>query len=101
MMHDDKPPRPPGKNRRWTSFVAGSEGRGRVPRTLYEETNPQHRLRVAHDKHTLLIHLSGEDGQGWTTIAIDRKTRQHATAQADSQMDSAVAAYDALYGNAS
>jgi hypothetical protein len=48
-------------------------------------------------KHTLLIHLSAEDGDGWTTIAIDRATREWAVAQRASQMDSAQAAFLQLY----
>jgi hypothetical protein len=45
---------------------------GRIARGLHEEANPSHRLRVEHDDHTLLIHLSEEDGSGWTTIAAKR-----------------------------
>ncbi|MHB2020228.1 MAG: hypothetical protein ACYCW6_25110 [Candidatus Xenobia bacterium] len=92
-----KPAKPPDKGRRWTSFVADLTGRGRLPRALCEETNPAHRLRVTHDKHTLLVQLSGEDGKGWTTFAVDRKTRQWAVAQAESQGEAARAAYDSLY----
>jgi hypothetical protein len=67
-------------------------------RGLHEETNPQHRLRVEHDASTLLIHLSDEDGRGWTTVAVDRATRQWAVGQADRQADTARGAYEALYG---
>lgn len=67
-------------------------------RGLHEQTNPQHRLRVEHDAHTLLIHLSDEAGGGWTTIAVDRATRQWAVAQDSRQSDTARCAYDALYG---
>ncbi len=28
--------------------------------------------RIEHNKHTLLVHISDEDGRGWTTLAIDR-----------------------------
>ncbi|MGH3823799.1 MAG: hypothetical protein ACRDRA_13365, partial [Pseudonocardiaceae bacterium] len=56
-----------------------------------------HRLRVEHDQHTLLIHLSDEDGHGWTTIAIDRMTRQSAIAQGLRQSDTAQSAYKCLY----
>jgi hypothetical protein len=42
---------------------------------LHEQGNPGHRIRVEHDAHTLLIHLS-EDGDGWTTVAVDRETRR-------------------------
>ena len=48
--------------RRWTSFVADQLSPGRVVRGLHEEANPSHRLRVEHDSHTLLIHLSDEEG---------------------------------------
>lgn len=58
---EDKPPRP--ARSRWTSFVA-DDGGGNVKRGLHEQTNPRHRLRVEHDAHTLLVHLSDEDGAG-------------------------------------
>lgn len=89
-------PAPPRRNVRWTSFV-GSPGRGRITRGLEEEGNPAHRVRVVHNKHTLLIHLSNEDGDGWTTIAIDRATREWSIAQRASQMKSAEAAFRKLY----
>jgi hypothetical protein len=66
-------------------------------RGLHEEGNPRHRLRVEHDDCTLLVHLSDEDGPGWTTIAIDRATRTWAVAQAPRQSDTATLAYDGLY----
>lgn len=66
-------------------------------RGLHEAANPRHRLRVEHDQHTLLIHLSEEDGAGWTTIAVDRVTRQWAVAQRMRQSDSARGAYQGLY----
>ena len=91
-------PRPPRRGRRWTSFVAEEPTAGRVARALHEEANPRHRLRVEHDAHTLLIHLSGEDGAGWTSISVDRATRRWAVAQGRRQADSARDAYDALYG---
>ena len=37
---------------------------GRWCEALHEQVNPRHRLRVEHDPHTLLIHLSDEDGDG-------------------------------------
>ena len=80
---------------RWTSFVA-DPGEPR-PRILFEEENPAHRLRVEHDRDTLLVHLSGEDGKGWTVFAIERATRRFAVAQADRQMDAASEAYRRLY----
>ncbi len=66
-------------------------------RGLHEQTNPEHRVRVEHDTHTLLIHLSGEHGDGWTTVAVDRKTRQWSVAQHRRQADTARQAYDLLY----
>lgn len=83
--------------RRWTSFVAEERVDGRPVRGLHEQANPKHRLRVEHDRHTLLIHLSDEDGAGWTTIAVDRATRQHAVAQDVRQSDTARDAYNGLY----
>jgi hypothetical protein len=81
---------------RWTSFVASAR-RGRVVRGLEEEGNPMHRVRVEHNKDTLLIHISGEDGHGWTTLAIDRTTREWSIAQRHHQSDAAKAAYGNLY----
>jgi hypothetical protein len=82
--------------RRWTSFVA--DPREPRPRTLREDGNPDHRLRVEHDDRTLLIHLSNEDGVGWTVVAVDRATRRSALAQARRQLDAATEAYERLYG---
>ena len=76
---------------RWTSFIT------EPPRGLHEDGNPAHRLRVEHNEHTLLIHLSDEDGPGWTCFAVDRRTRRFAVAQGARQKDAAVAAYDRLY----
>ncbi len=91
--------RPSTSGRRWTSFVAAPSSNDDKPvRGLHEQANPRHRLRVEHDLHTLLIHLSDEDGAGWTTLALDRATRQWAVAQDDRQSDTARRAYDALYG---
>lgn len=92
-----RPPRPSTRRRRWTSFVAEESVDGKVVRGLHEQTNPRHRLRVEHDSHTLLIHLSDEDGAGWTTIAVDRATRHWAVTQRPRQSDAARGAYDALY----
>ena len=81
---------------RWTSFVADpAEER---PRTLHEDGNPAHRLRVEHDDRTLLIHLSGEDGSGWTVFAVDRTTRDVAIAAGRRQIDAAREAHERLYG---
>src|SRR3954468_4943417 len=78
---------------RWTSFVAADAERAR---TLHEDGNPSHRLRVEHDAQTLLIHLSGEDGVGWTVMAVDRATRDWAVAHDRRQIDAARAAYEEL-----
>ena len=88
--------KPKRRSLRWTSFV-GNAPRGRVVRGLEEEGNPMHRVRVEHNRDTLLIHISGEDGQGWTTLAIDRPTREWSIAQRRSQSDAAKAAYSNLY----
>ena len=85
-------PKPPRRSVRWTSFVA-SVRRGRVVRGLEEEGNPQHRVRVEHNKDTLLVHISGEHGHGWTTLAIDRATREWSIAQRHIQSEAAEAAY--------
>ena len=71
-------------------------GEDRV-RTLHEESNPSHRLRVEHDPRTLLIELSDEDGRGWTVVAVDRATRRWAVAQDRRQRDATMAAYRQLY----
>jgi len=91
---EERLPRPRGR-RRWTSFVA-DETDG-IARGLHEQTNPRHRLRVEHDESTLLIHLSDEDGRGWTTVALDRATRRWAVVQDTRQADTARGAYDELY----
>jgi hypothetical protein len=95
---DDDPVRPPASGRAWRSFVAAAAPRGRAVRALQEEGNAAHRLRVEHDDHTLLIHLSDEDGDGWTTIAVDRRTRRWALAQGRRQSDTARDAFEQLYG---
>lgn len=74
---------------RWTSFVADG-------RALHEEGNEAHRLRVEHDRETLLIHLSGEEDEGWTVFAVDRATRRSVVAQARRQIDAAREAYSKL-----
>ena len=89
-------PKPRRRSVRWTSFV-GSIARGRVVRGLEEEGNPRHRVRVEHNRDTLLVHISGEDGQGWTTVAIDRGSREWSIAQRQRQMDAAKTAYAQLY----
>ncbi len=94
---EGKLPRPTGGRGRWTSFVADSSDPTERRRGLHEESNPQHRLRVEHDAHTLLIHLSDEDGHGWTTVAVDRETRRWAVAQCRRQSDAARQAYEGLH----
>jgi hypothetical protein len=89
-------PKPRRSGVRWTSFV-GSAARGRIVRGLEEEGNPRHRVRVEHNRDTLLVHISGEDGQGWTTVAIDRGTREWSIAQRPRQQDAAQAAFSRLY----
>ena len=89
-------PKPRRKSVRWTSFV-GTVPRGRAVRGLEEDGNPAHRVRVEHNTDTLLVHISGESGDGWTTVAIDRATREWSIAQRERQMDAAVAAYGQLY----
>jgi len=82
---------------RWTSFQADpSEER---PRILSEQGNPAHRLRVEHNAETLLVHLSDEDGAGWTVLAVDRGTRRWAVAQARRQVEAARDAYARLYAD--
>lgn len=88
--------RPVGSRGRWTSFVAAPSAGGKS-RGLCEEGNGKHRVRVEHDNHTLLVHVSDEGGGGWTTIAIDRATRQWSVAQRDRQLDAASSACSALY----
>lgn len=81
--------------------MAGEERAGRAVRGLHEDGNSSHRLRVEHDAHTVLVHLSDEEGGGsWTTLAVDRATRRWAVAQAPRRSDAAEQAYDALYGPA-
>ena len=77
---------------RWTSFVADPDRRG----TLHEAGNPRHRCRVEHNAATLLVHLADEDGDGWTTLAVDRATRSWTVAQAPTQLAAATRAVDAL-----
>ena len=68
------------------------------PRILHEQGNPAHRLRVEHDQQTLLVHLSDENGGGWTVLAVDRATRRWVVAQARRQLDAAQSAHVQLYG---
>jgi hypothetical protein len=88
----------PPRRSRWTSFQA--DPREERPRVLHEDGNAQHRLRVEHDRDTLLVHLSDEDGQGWTVLAVERATRRYVVAQARRQGDAARDAYERLYTDA-
>jgi hypothetical protein len=55
-------------------------------RILHEDGNEAHRLRVEHDRARLYVELSGEDGAGpWTVLAVDRASRLHAVAQAETK----------------
>lgn len=90
-------PRPLRRRGRWTSFVAPSPAPGKFARGLHERGHPRHRVRVEHDNHTLLVHVSDEDGGGWTTLALDRTTRAWSVAQRDTQLDAATQASKALY----
>ena len=76
----------------WGSFVADAE----AAHVVHEVGNPAHRCRVEHDAHTLLVHLSGEDGDGWTALAVDRATRRWAVGQARTQLEAATRAVDQL-----
>ena len=79
---------------RWGSFVADAE----AAHVLHEVGNPAHRCRIEHDAHTLLVHLSGEDGDGWTALAVDRATRRWAVGQARTQLAAATRAVEGLRG---
>jgi hypothetical protein len=87
----------PAHRSRWTSFVADRDEA--KPRILHEEANPAHRLRVEHDRRTILVHLSDEDGPGWTVLAVDRETRRWAVAQAARQIEAASEAHRRLYAD--
>ena len=88
-------PRPPRS--RWTSFVADEPDAGRKIRALHEEGNPKHRARVEHDRNTLFVHISDEDGHGWTCLVIDRATRRYGVGQAPTQELAAMAAMKGVY----
>ncbi len=83
---------------RWTSFVADADEER--PRILSEAGNPAHRLRVEHNRDTLLVHLSDEDGKGWTVLAVDRATRRWTVAQGRRQLEAARDAFEGLYPDA-
>jgi hypothetical protein len=89
-------PKPKARRPRCTSFVATVQ-KGRAIRGLQEEGDSRHRVKVTHNLSTLLVHISDEDGKRWTTVAIDRDTREWAIAQWPRQLDSAETAYGLLY----
>ena len=89
------PPLPRPERSRWTSFVADMSGDR--TRALHEDGNPAHRARVEHSRDTILVHLSGEDGAGWTVLALDRATRRCAVGQARRQLDAVEEAFGRLY----
>lgn len=62
---------------KWSGFVADGDG----AKALHELGNPDHRVRVEHDRDRLFINLSDEDGKGWTVIAVDRRTREYGVGQ--------------------
>lgn len=92
-MSEPLPSRP--RRSRWTSFVADESAA--PARMLHESGHPEHRLRVEHDAHTLLIQLSDEDAGGWTVIAVERATRRTAVARGRTQAATAQRAYRELY----
>jgi len=55
---------------------------------------------VEHNRDTLLVHLSDEDGRGWTVLAVDRATRRWTVAQARRQLEAARDAFEGLYPDA-
>lgn len=77
---------------RWSGFVADGDG----AKALHEIGNPDHRIRVEHDRDRLFINLSDEDGIGWTVIAIDRSTREYGVEQHRTQRTATGLAHDAL-----
>jgi hypothetical protein len=97
-------PSPPPRSR-WSSFVAEAEAAPGGPgeplaaraRILHEEGNPNHRLRVEHNRNTILVHLSEEDGHGWLVLAVDRASRRWAVATARRQLEAAKQAFEELY----
>jgi hypothetical protein len=72
---------------------------GPKARSLHEEGNPAHRLRVEHNRDTLLVHLSDEGGDGWTVLAVDRASRRWVVSQAHRQREAAEDAYARLYAD--
>ncbi len=76
----------------WSGFVADGDG----AKALHEVGNPDHRIRVEHDRDRLFINLSGEDGTSWTVIAVDRRTREYGVGQHRNQKTAAGLAHEAL-----
>jgi hypothetical protein len=89
-------PKPGTRRPPWTSFVAAPLN-GRTIRELQEEGNSRHRVRLEHNRETLLVRISNEDGKGWTTLPIDRPSREWAIAKRERQLDVAQTAYHLLY----
>jgi hypothetical protein len=54
-------------------------------------------VRVEHNRNTVLVHLSDEDGHGWIVLAVDRGTRRWAVGVAPRQLDAAQDAFGQLY----
>lgn len=77
---------------RWNGFVADEAG----GKNLREVGNPDHRIRVEHDRDRIFVNLSGEDGTGWTVFAVDRSTRTVGVGQARTQREAATDAAAAL-----
>jgi hypothetical protein len=67
------------------------------PRILHQQGNPAHRVRVEHNRDTILLHLSDEDGGAWTVLAVDRQTRRWAVGEARRQLEAAELAFEQLY----
>jgi hypothetical protein len=55
---------------------------------------------VEHNRDTLLIELSGEDGQGWLVLAVDRRTRRWAVGECRRKLDASREAFERLYADA-
>lgn len=89
--------RPATSHGHWQGFVSAAAHQDGPVKSLQEKGNPQHRVRVEFDGHTVFVHLSDEHGAGWTSLAVDRASREWSVAQRDTQSDAAAAAVLALY----
>ncbi len=69
-----------------------------ISRSALLQTLSSTGLRVEHNADTLLVHLSDEEGEGWTVLAVDRATRRWVVAQGLRQLEAAEDAYSRLYG---